>query len=217
MLTKILTVPGILTPKECEMICNYCSPKCVTSTVAGKPASDGSVEPLENLKVRNSKNCFISPNQFNQKSPKEVKVRSLFGKVVNAFGNAAAYGFDFPISNTEDLQYAEYSEGMYYDYHIDAGDTDAYDRDMSASFILSSSKDYTGGELSFMMQHKGSVIIDGKTYISFPKTHTPKCNQGDLVVFPSMVIHSVGKVLSGKRSSLVIWGRRPRIDLTKTR
>ena len=84
-----------------------------------------------------------------------------------------------------------------YDYHIDAGDTPQYDRDLSASFILSSSKDYTGGDLTF----KTTAGIQ-----------TPECDKGDLVIFPSSLYHKVDKVLSGKRSSLVIWGRRPQLQ-----
>tara|TARA_B100001113_G_scaffold325489_1_gene297812 strand:- start:148 stop:735 length:588 start_codon:yes stop_codon:yes gene_type:complete len=180
MLMRVIEVPNVLTSKECEKISNYCSSKCKASTVG-----EGHLD----VNVRNSRNCFLTPQ--------DKSISDLINKVIKAFVQVSAEAFDFPIAIIDEIQYAEYIEGMFYDYHIDAGDTPQYDRDLSASFILSSSKDYTGGDLTF-------DTIAG--------IQTPECDKGDLVIFPSTLSHKVDKVLSGKRSSLVIWGRRPQLQ-----
>ena len=114
----------------------------------------------------------------------------MMGKVADCLVQVSADVFDFPISYIEPIQYSEYTEGMYYDEHRDCAGLVEYDRDISASVFLSPRKKYEGGNLTF-----SDLKVDE--------------NQGSMTIFPSMMIHKVDKVKSGKRSSLVLWGRRP--------
>ena len=82
---------------------------------------------------------------------------------------------------------------MYYDSHIDSGETLELDRDISASVFLTPRDQYEEGNLSFLYS-SGWVDVNEQ--------------QGSLVVFSSMLTHKVNKVKKGKRSSLVLWCRR---------
>tara|TARA_X000001036_G_scaffold291267_1_gene270656 strand:+ start:1348 stop:1896 length:549 start_codon:yes stop_codon:yes gene_type:complete len=132
---------------------------------------------------RKSKNCFISSNV------KDKKVKEIMTKVVRCYFDISRGFFKFPIEIIEPIQYAEYDEGMYYQLHADSGFT--IDRDISASVVLSARDKYEGGELKF-----GHL-----------KSPTEE-KLGRIIVFPSAIQHEVLPVKKGRRSSLVLWGRR---------
>ena len=98
MLRKVVVVPDVLTSTECEIICDYCSPKCLPSKVGSSFFS--------NKKIRHSMNCFITQN--------DTKLSNILGKVTNCLVQISADVFDFPINYIEPVQYSEYTEGMYY-------------------------------------------------------------------------------------------------------
>ena len=172
MLMKVVTVPDVLTSTECEIICDYCSPKCFPSRVGS----------ASNKEIRHSMNSFITQN--------DTKISNIIAKVADCLVQVSADVFDFPINYIEPVQYSEYTEGMYYNEHCDCAEFLEYDRDISASVFLSPRKKYEGGNLSFH-----NLTVDEK--------------QGSMSIFPSMMLHKVDRVKSGKRSSLVLWSRRP--------
>ena len=172
MISAYYTVPDVLTPTECDEIINYCADKCKPSSVL-----DG-YKP----KVRNSVNTFFAPNEL-----------SVTKKILDCVVKVGHEIFNFPLLNVEPIQYAEYTNGMYYDSHIDSGETLELDRDISASVFLTPRDQYDGGNLSFLYS-SGWVDVNEQ--------------QGSIVVFSSMLTHKVNKVKKGKRSSLVLWCRR---------
>ncbi len=178
MLMKVVTVPNVLTSTECEIICDYCSPKCFSSKVGGSTTT--------NIEIRHSMNSFITHN--------DTKLSNIIRKVADCLVQVSADAFDFPINYIEPIQYSEYTEGMYYNKHCDCGESIEYDRDISASVFLSPRENYEGGNLSFPSK-EGTLEVNEK--------------QGSMSIFPSMMVHKVNKVKSGKRSSLVLWSRRP--------
>ena len=178
MLMKVVTVSNVLTSTECDIICDYCSPKCQESTV------EHGTDAIKNKQIRNSLNTFISFDTNN------VKLSNIIQKVGDCLVQVSLDVFDFPINYIEPVQYSEYTEGMYYNEHCDCAEFLEYDRDISASVFLSPRKKYEGGNLSFH-----NFTVDEK--------------QGSMSIFPSMMSHKVDIVKSGKRSSLVLWGRRP--------
>ena len=117
------------------------------------------------------------------------------------------------------IQYTQYSEGQFYNWHKDA-DIDCfykpqltpsshasmtpdivdiqgeYVRKLSFVVQLSDPEEYTGGELQFLDNN-------GKTFFA------PK-QLGTIVVFDSRTRHRVRKVRSGLRKSLVGWVVGPR-------
>lgn len=139
---------------------------------------------------RQSKNCFIQSNVKNK------KIKSIMEKVVRMYFFIATDFFKFPMAIIEPIQYAEYDKGMFYKKHADSGL--AIDRDISASVILSDRKKYEGGELKFA--HLKNPVEE---------------KLGRMLIFPSAMQHEVLPVEKGRRSSLVLWGRRDLADNKK--
>jgi PKHD-type hydroxylase len=93
------------------------------------------------------------------------------------------YGF------TEDLQFTEYEgKGKHYNWHPDIG-PDQNKRKLSIVVQLSNPSDYKGGDL---------VINNGDRMV-------PDKSQGNVIIFPSFLLHKVEPLLSGTRYSLVCW------------
>lgn len=93
------------------------------------------------------------------------------------------YGF------TENLQFTEYEgKGTHYGWHPDIG-PGQNKRKLSIIVQLSDEKDYKGGEL----------IINTGNLVS------PDRSQGNVIFFPSFLLHKVDPLMSGNRYSLVCW------------
>tara|TARA_B100001778_G_scaffold215535_1_gene178553 strand:- start:308 stop:922 length:615 start_codon:yes stop_codon:yes gene_type:complete len=95
----------------------------------------------------------------------------------------------------EPFQYSEYEVGDHFNWHTDQiGFTGQNIRKISFSLGLSNINEYEGGDL---------VI---KT--SDQENHY-KLDRGDIVVFPSWVLHKVTPITKGKRRVVVGWGEGP--------
>ena len=132
--------------------------------------------------------------------------------------NRENFCYDITEIDGGNIQYTQYEEGQFYNWHIDAGlDTcykpqsvptgghqphsftlpdktvidNEYVRKLSFSLILSDPEEYTGGELQFLDN-------SGNTFFA------PK-QRGTLIIFDSRTKHRVRKVRSGLRKSLVGW------------
>ena len=133
--------------------------------------------------------------------------------------NRENFCYDITEIDGGSIQYTQYSEGQFYNWHQDS-DLDTfykpqlvhssgvnmnqdqsilrgeYVRKLSFSLQLSDPTDYTGGEVQFLDN-------GGKTYFA------PK-QRGTLMVFDSRTKHRVRRVRSGMRKSLVGWCVGPR-------
>jgi len=95
---------------------------------------------------------------------------------------------------TEFLQFTEYEgKGAKYDYHVDIGPGN-WHRKLSIVCQLSSPKGYKGGELKMST---GGDILDVPS------------EQGDVILFPSIIQHKVFPLEWGTRYSLVSWVSGP--------
>jgi len=138
--------------------------------------------------------------------------------------------YDIEGIDNNELQYTEYQEGEYYDWHIDdninrcmindkllhsadnhgeniailAGE---YIRKLSFSIQLSDPEDYEGGELEFKVSNYNSRKR-GDFNLDEP-FHAPN-KKGTIIIFDSRVKHRVREVKSGVRKSLVGWVVGPR-------
>ena len=92
----------------------------------------------------------------------------------------------------EPLQYTEYNEGDFYNWHQDLGDQITSIRKLSMIAILTDPSEYEGGLLEILG-------IDEP----FP------LHQGMIYCFQSFEVHRVTKLLSGRRKSLVAWVSGP--------
>jgi PKHD-type hydroxylase len=134
--------------------------------------------------------------------------------------NRENFLYDLTSIDGETIQYTQYGEGQYYNWHIDAGiDTfykpqkivssdnnisedlntirGEYVRKLSFSIQLSEPDEYSGGEVQFMS-------IDNTDTFFAPK------QKGTIVIFDSRLLHRVRRVKSGLRKSLVGWVIGPR-------
>jgi len=178
-------IEDCFTEEEIEKIEQYCSTKKLdrASTVGS------------NSFARVSNNCFNDVDHEN-----EWFISRINEAVENA--NEAFYNFD--LYGYSYFQYAEYEglENGKYDAHTDlifGQDKPGYmidTRKLSLSLLLSEpEKDFIGGE--FFIHLSGN-----------PSLHRLK--KGQIILFPSFMLHGVSPVLSGVRKSIVIWVEGPK-------
>jgi PKHD-type hydroxylase len=94
----------------------------------------------------------------------------------------------------ENIQYTEYygSDQGGYEWHMDIGSTGGMNlRKISITVQLSDSDEYEGGDLQ--------LWTGGTMPLTAPR------GKGNVVVFPSFMLHRVTPVTTGTRKSFVIW------------
>jgi len=122
----------------------------------------------------------------------QSEMNFLMQKCVDAFGDCVLTSFGVKLGTFEPIQFSHYEAGDFYEWHYDSHlNPHLAPRHFSATIELSDPADYEGGGLEF---HS----------IRNPK---PEKKQGNMIIFPSMLLHRALKVNSGVRHSLVIWGR----------
>lgn len=118
----------------------------------------------------------------------------LFDKLMHMMEIANNELWNFNLQSlTDDIQYTEYlgDEEGFYDWHLDLGPDELSLRKVSLVVLLSDPSEYEGGELQ---------LKRGKDEISVPN------DKGNVILFPSYILHRVTPVTSGLRKSLVLWG-----------
>ena len=110
--------------------------------------------------------------------------------------NQTLWNFDLHTA-PELIQYTEYeaSEFGKYDWHQDVGDKNLSIRKVSITVQLSDSNEYEGGDLCFWL---GGESLDTNV-LTAPR------GKGNVVLFPSYMLHSVKPVTKGTRKSFVLW------------
>ena len=106
------------------------------------------------------------------------------------------FGFD-TIQFPGQGQYAEYSKGGFYDWHMDTQvEMLAMPavRKISMTLLLNNPKEFEGGDLEIFC---GNKLNSQENKI--------KLKQGDAVFFASFLLHRVIPVIKGNRKSLVMW------------
>ena len=104
--------------------------------------------------------------------------------------NGNHFGFE-GMQITEPAQFTEYSDGGFYDWHIDSDVNCANEppvRKISMTCLLSNENEFEGGGLELMSEGK----------FARPK-------QGHAIFFASFIRHRVVPVTKGTRRSLVMW------------
>ena len=107
--------------------------------------------------------------------------------------NKEMYNFDLNFM-PEQIQYTEYygTDKGHYDWHMDIGSQGFMpSRKLSVTVQLSGPDEYDGGDLQFW--------TGGQYPISGPK------GKGNVVIFPSFLLHRVTPVITGTRKSFVLW------------
>jgi len=118
----------------------------------------------------------------------EWVIDRIMSQVVEA--NNTIWNFDLK-AIIDNIQYTEYDgNGGHYDWHLDIGPGSISHRKISIVIQLSDSDDYVGGDLEIMIGSDHTKIPRGK---------------GNVVIFPSFLLHRVVPLISGNRKSLVLW------------
>ncbi len=144
--------------------------------------------------------------------------------------NRENFMYDITDIDSGQIQYTEYQEGEYYDWHVD-DDIDTklfnnklltssdnhgenlailngeYIRKLSFSIQLSDPEDYEGGELEFKVNNYSS---EKRGDFTLDETFFAPNKKGTMIVFDSRTQHRVKEVKSGVRRSLVGWVVGPR-------
>ena len=133
------------------------------------------------------------PIEFNQQGQLHPMYQRLH-QIVNNL-NQTYFHFD-DVNITEPAQYTEYTEGGFYDWHIDCPIYDQSEpmRKISMTLLLNDPSEFEGGELE-LMEDKLVSVADTQA----------KLKQGQAIFFASFLRHRVKPVTKGVRKSLVMW------------
>ena len=180
----VTTAEPVLTPKQCDELIRIgqSEPKLNAAVGINK----------KNIKLDESyRKSIISWIPFD----KAELIYQIIGEWVSRM-NINSFGFD-PVQLTERGQYAEYSKGGFYNWHMDRSvNMSAMPtvRKISMTLLLNDPKDFEGGDLEIF---RGDTLDSEKNKF--------KLKQGYAVFFASFLLHRVIPVIKGNRKSLVMW------------
>jgi len=128
---------------------------------------------------------YINPNDDN---------RWLFTKLITLAleANISSYNFDIQ-TITDPLHYVVYPEdGGHLNWHMDVGTGKVNQRKLALTVQLSNPNEYEGGNFQIWGGGKDQFLNLTK-------------NKGDVIIFPSFLMHRVTPITKGKRKALVFW------------
>ncbi|MCR9174280.1 MAG: 2OG-Fe(II) oxygenase, partial [bacterium] len=114
-------------------------------------------------------------------------------KMIAISANQERYWFDL-LGFHQELQLTRYSEGDFFDWHLDFGAAEISARKLSVTVQLSDPDEYEGGDLEFMIN---------QNVVKAPR------EKGTIIVFPSFIMHRVTPITKGTRQSIVGWVSGP--------
>ena len=177
-----------LSPTDCEEIKAY---------AMSKPAQDGVIGHGGKSQKHDMRRSTI---RWLDRA--DMKLIDIYTKMSARFceANRRAFGVDYHDFN--EVQFTEYqaANAGHYDWHEDntwkTGEhSQVWDRKLSMVIQLSAPSAYEGGQLLL----ERDALGEGQF-----------CNQGDMIIFPSILRHKVTPVTAGVRYSLVTWAVGPR-------
>ena len=172
------TTTPLFTPEQCQKIidCGRRQPPQIAAVGIGKPG--GGID-------TNKRTTTISWIPFKEMEPMYNDINKFIQKA-----NKNHFGFE-NVEITEQAQFTEYSEGGFYDWHMDTDVNMIHEppvRKISMTLLLSPENEFEGGDLELMAPGKKA-----------------KLTQGNAVTFASFINHRVTPVTQGVRQSLVMW------------
>ena len=170
-----------LTKEECEFLISDCSSEECRNAKTGQDTNPLSASP----EIRKTKIRWVDNSK--------LITYAMAGYVNDANNNY----FKYEITHSQPIQFAEYTGGDHYTWHIDADNKneDKVCRKLSTVILLSDPNDFEGGDFEIFAGDK----ID-----------KPFSGQGSVVVMDSRDFHRVTPITNGIRYSLVMWTMGPR-------
>ena len=113
------------------------------------------------------------------------------GAALTGMGLAANYqNWKFDITHSNQCEFLKYDPSGHFNLHIDTILNEKTNETRKLTVILFLNDDFEGGKL----------------YLQYGKEKVyPSQNAGDVIVFPSFLLHSVEPIISGIRRSIVTW------------
>ena len=189
----------VFTPTECKQIIELCSPLVQTSSII-----DNGKKQIEKKNIRQSKSIGLAAD-----NPKFKPIQPLLSKAVDALIHISQVNFHCTPVGVDPIQFASYEPNDYYQFHIDS--SVEIPRSMSASVLLSSPLDFKNGDLCF----RDLESIDEQE--KKPNGVPISLQQGEIVVFPSLLMHQILPITEGIRHSLVLWSFTEEMLVTRNK
>lgn len=181
--------PRVVSPDVCEQITKDCKKNILKeASVLGFDRKG-----RDNPEVRKTSIYFIKD--------KSNKVNEL---VWNFLRKANEIQFHYDIEYFQAVQFAEYKNGGFYDWHQDASGIAPNNetRKLSLTLALSNPDTFKGGELQF---YNGDRPMEDMGEITAEQIKNDIKAQGTVIVFDSRDFHRVTPVVDGTRHSIVCW------------
>ena len=128
----------------------------------------------------------------------DKKFDYLYKELSNVITHVNDHCYKYSLYGFESFQYSEYhaEDSGHYTWHIDTSvrGGQQHIRKLSFSAGLNDESEYEGGELQFWL---------GPEPVSY------RLKKGQIIVFPSYLLHRVTPVTKGVRKTLVGWSRGP--------
>ena len=170
---------GLFLPHEIDRILHFWKDdKIIKATLSGEDKYDD--------QLRQSSVMFID------NIPENNWIYSKLASIAISSNNER-YWFDL-LGFHQELQLTRYSEGDFFDWHLDFGAGEISARKLSMTIQLSDADAYEGGDLQFMINNK---------IVNAPR------EKGTIVIFPSFIMHRVTPITKGTRQSIVGWVSGP--------
>lgn len=126
----------------------------------------------------------------------EKKFDYLYKEMTSILTSINDHCYKYSLYGFEVFQYTEYhaNENGHYTWHVDTSvrGGQQHVRKLSFSAALNDESEYEGGELEFLIG---------------PEPLKYRLKKGDIIVFPSYLLHRVAPVTKGVRKTLVGWSR----------
>ena len=183
--------PNAVSKDDCKMYLDYCLKNLSfdeAGTIKHGFSSDGS-DDIEVSEARKTSVAFL--DQVNH---------DFINKMIYSFIREANQRFfHYNITRSQEVQFAKYEIGDYYNWHQDSSFNSKFDtmRKLSLTMSLTDNESYDGGHLQFF--NNGVVNPD------WPEIDEDIKSVGSVVVFDSQDWHRVTPVTRGVRYSLVCW------------
>jgi len=182
--------PRVVNPYICDDIVKNCKQNILRKASV---YNDDKKSPRDDPSLRKTSVHFIDD--------KDNKVNEL---VWNFLREANRIQFHYDLKYFQAIQFTEYKNGGFYDWHQDQGNTNETKevRKLSLSLILSNPDTFEGGELQF---YNGGKPMQDMGKITAEQVTNDIRSKGSVIVFDSKDWHRVTPVTEGVRYSIVCW------------
>mgnify|MGYP003142644414 CR=1 FL=1 len=199
----------------------YVFPRAVRPDICDEIVNDCKQNVLENAKiwqdkqhtnrVRNSVVNFDKNSSRDDPSIRKTLVHFIHDEKNKAnevawhfLKKANRIQFRYDLDYFQPIQFAEYKDGGFFDWHQDSSGLDLSNevRKLSLTLVLSDPDSFEGGEFQF---YSGDRPVESMGKITAKQLKNDIRSQGTVIVFDSRDWHRVTPVTKGVRHALVCW------------